>query len=135
MAAFVFTNAYVEINSVDMSAFCKSVKLEYQAELQDETAFGDTTRTRLGGLKDWTVTADFNQDFGASAVDVTMFSIVGSVVGIKLKPVNTSVGSTNPSYNGSGIVESYPPMGNTVGDLATTTVVIRAAGTLARSTS
>ena len=135
MATFAFTDAYIMINSVDLSDHGRNVKLDYKAEVQDDTAFGDTTRSRKGGLTDWTVTAEFAQDFAAAKVDATLKGIVGDDVAIKLRPTTSSIAATNPEYQGTGVVESYPPMGNTIGDLATTTVVIRGKTALVRDTT
>ena len=136
MAAFVLTDAFVSINGVDLSDHVRSVTLDYKAELQDDTAMGDTTRSKLGGLKDWSVQIEFNNDFAASNVDATLFPLVGSTFTVILRPIKaTVVGTTNPNYTGTGILESYPPLGGGVGDMATTSVSIQAAGTLSRATS
>jgi hypothetical protein len=50
MASFVLTNAYVKINSVDLSDHVRSVKINYSAETPDNTAMGATTHSRLPGL-------------------------------------------------------------------------------------
>lgn len=135
MAEFVFTDASVVINAVDLSDHVRQVTLNYSAELQDDTAMGDDTRSRIGGLKDWSMELEFNQDFAAAEVDVTLFPLVGSTFTVTLKPTSAAVSATNPSYSGTGILESYPPLGGSVGDLATTSVTIQAAGTLTRATS
>lgn len=135
MAKFVFTDASLVINSVDLSDHVQSVTLNYEAELQDDTTMGDDTRTNLGGLKNWSMDVQFAQDFAANEVDATLFSIVGTAVTCVLKPTSGAVSSTNPSYTGSGIIASYNPLGNSVGDLATAPVTIAPAGTLARATS
>lgn len=136
MAAFVSTDAFVSINGVDLSSSVRSVSLDYKAELQDDTAMGDTTRSKLGGLKDWSLQLEFNQDFAAANVDATLFPLVGSTFTVIVRPIKaTVVGTTNPNYTGTGILESYPPFGGGVGDLATTSVSIQAAGTLTRATA
>lgn len=135
MAHFVFTDARVEINSVVLSDHVESVSLEYKAELQDDTNMGDTTRQRLGGLKDWSVTVNFRQDFAASEVDATLFSLVGVATIIKVRPTSAAIGATNPEYVGTGILESYRPVGDTVGNVAAAPVTFQAAGDLARNTA
>ncbi len=135
MAHFVFTDARVEINSVVLSDHVESVSLEYKAELQDDTNMGDTTRQRLGGLKDWTVTVNFRQDFAASEVDATLFPLVGVATTIKVRPTSAAIGATNPEYVGTGILESYRPVGDTVGNVAAAPVTFQAAGDLARNTA
>jgi hypothetical protein len=136
MAVFVLTNAKVDINSVDLSDHVRSVQLEYQAELQDETAMGDGTRQRIAGLKDWSMTFEFNQDFAASKVDATLWPLVGgSAVTVAVRPVNAAKSATNPEFTGSAVLESYGPVSNSIGELATAQAVFRSAGDLARSTS
>jgi hypothetical protein len=130
---FVFTNAYVMLNAVDLSDHVKSVTLDYKGELQDNTAMGATTRTRLGGLKDWSLEIEFFQDFAAAEVDATLFGLVGTPFTIEVKPVNAAASPTNPRYNGTGILESYPPIGGSVGEMAMTSVSIQAAGVLSRA--
>jgi hypothetical protein len=135
MAEFVFTNPYFTINGVDLADHVRSITLDYSADMVDATAGGDSTRTRLGGLKDWTATVEFLQDFAASKVDATIFPLVGTTTTIVFRPTNAAKSATNPEYSGTGIVESYPPVSGGIGDLATARVVIRAAGPLSRATS
>lgn len=135
MAQFVLTDASVVLNSVDLSNRVKSVTINYSADMQEDTAMGDSTHTMLGGLKNWSVDLEFNQDFAASNVDATLFPLVGTTFTVAIKPTSGAVSATNPNYNGTGILESYPPLGGSVGDLATTSITINAASDLARSTS
>lgn len=136
MATLALTAAHVEINSVDLSAFVTGIRINYSAEMLDETQMGDTTRTNKGGLKNWSMEIDFTQDFAASSPDVSLFSLVGSTFTILVRPVKgTAVSATNPNYTGTGILESYPPLGNAVGELAMTTVTVQSAGALSRATS
>lgn len=135
MAEFVFTDAHFEINSVDLSDHVRSARLSYEAETQDQTAMGDDTREFVGGLKNWSMEIEFNQDFAAAQVDDTLFPLVGTQTTVLLRPTSAAVGATNPNYTGTGLVASYNPMGGGVGDLAVTSVSIQPAGTLSRATS
>lgn len=135
MASFAFTNAFVSVNAVDLSTFCRSVTINVEAEDLEDTAMGDTFRSRIGGLKDWSVDLEFNQDFAASAVDVTVFPLLGTVTAVVVKPVNTTTSATNPQYSGNVLVSEYNPLDGSVGDLATTSVSWPGAGTLSRATS
>lgn len=135
MATFAFTDASVVINSVDLSDHVRQVTLNVQADQLDDTAMGDTYRSRIGGLKDWSVTVEFNNDFAASEVDATLWPLLGTTTTITVKPTSAAVGATNPSYSGSVLVSQVQPLGNSVGDLATTSVTWQGAGTLTRATS
>lgn len=134
MATFAFTDAKVTINSVDLSDHVRQVKLSVEADDLENTAMGASYKSRIGGLKDWSVDIEFNQDFASSKVDATLFPLIGTVTTIAIVPVNTTVAATNPEYSGSVLVKEYAPMDGSVGDLATTSFTWPGAGTLTRGT-
>jgi len=136
MATFVYTDASVVVNTVDLSDHVKSCALNYEAEMLDDTVMGDTTRSNIAGLLNWSIDVEFLQDFAAAKVDATLFALVGSAsFTVTVKPTSGSVSSTNPSFSGSMVLESYPPMTGSVGDLETASATFRSAGTLTRATS
>lgn len=135
MANMVLTNAFVSINSVNLSQFVKSVSISYKSEMQDDTAMGDTARSRIGSLKDYSLSIEFFQDYAAGAVDATLFSIVGSVVPIEVRGSSAAASATNPKYTGSAILESYQPVGGSVGDNLMAPVSMSGVGALTRATS
>lgn len=135
MATFVLTDASVTINSVDLSDHVRSVSLSYEAESVDDTNMSDTTRVNAGGLLNYGIDIEFSQDFAASKVDATLFSLVGSTTTVVVKPTSSSVSATNPSFTATMLVQSYSPITGTVGDLATSPLTLVPAGTLARATS
>lgn len=135
MASFAFINAFVSINGVDLSASVRSVTINTEAEDLEDTAMGDTYRSRIGGLKDWSIDVELNQDFTAAQADATIFPLLGTVTAVVIKPVNTTVAATNPQYSGNVLVSEYNPLDGSVGDLATTSVSWPGAGALTRATS
>ena len=136
MPTLVLNDAFVSINAVDLSDHVKSVTLNYSAEMLDDTAMGDDTKSNKGGLKNWSVEVEFHQDYAASSVDATLFSLVGTTFTVIVRPVeSTAVGPTNPNYTGTGILESYNPVGGAVGELAAASITIQPAGTLTRATA
>jgi len=136
MATFVYTDASVVVNSVDLSDHVKSCTLNYEAEMLDDTVMGDTTRSNIAGLLNWSIDVEFLQDFASAKVDATLFTLVGAAAfTVTVKPTSASVSATNPSFSGSAVLESYPPMSGSVGDLETASATFRSAGTLARATS
>ncbi len=138
MATTVLTNAFVEVDdtvtTTNLSGHVRSLTLNYAADMIEDTNMGDNTRQRIGGLKDWSVELELAQDFAAT-VDPILFDLVGTTFTVTIRPDSAVKSTTNPEFTGTGILESYPPFGNPVGELATTTVTIQAAGDLQRSTS
>lgn len=136
MATLVLKDAYVYVNSVDLSDHARQVTLEYSADAVDKTAMGDMTHIRTGGLKDWRVTVEFYADEASSKVAQTLFSLVGSTTSIKIRPDKTAgLSATNPDYSGTAYVESFQPVGGSVGEMNMSPVVFSAAGTLSRTTT
>lgn len=135
MGSFAFIDGRVEINSVVLSSFVRGVTVNVSADELDDTAMGDTFRSRIGGLKDWNVSLEFNSDFAAAAVDATLFPLLATVTTAKFRPTSAAIAATNPEYSGSLLVSQYSPMGNSVGDLATVNVQWPGAGTCSRATS
>lgn len=123
------------LGGTDLSDHVRSATLSYGAEAVDVTAHQDLTRINKGGLKTWALTLEMNQDFAASKVHATLFSLVGSSLSIALRASTLPAGATNPHFTGTGMLESYPPFGGEVGDNLTTEISIVSAGTLAASTS
>jgi len=134
MAKFVTTDYSVSIGGDDFSASINSVTLDITVEEQETTAFGNTSRTRIGGLKDGSVSLDFHQDFGADSVDETLFPLLGDTVEIILIPTSGAVSATNPSYTFDCLVTQYQPFANAVGELATLSVSWPVTGDVVRST-
>lgn len=122
MATFAFTDARVEVNSVDLSDWVTSVQLPYEFAALEDTAMGDTARSRIKGLQDSTIQIAFTQDFAAGGPDATIAAAIGTVVTIKVRPTSSAIGSTNPEYVGDYLISQNQPFGNGVGDLGTVSV-------------
>jgi len=130
MSRFVATDYNITINGSDFSGSIAAVTLDISSDEQDVTSFSNSGyRTRIGGLKDASITLDFHQDFGASAVDATLFPLLGSNATVVILPTSASVSATNPSYTAEFLCSSYSPFASTVGDLATLSVSWNLAGT------
>ena len=140
MGEMVLKDAVVKVGTtaapVDLSDHVRSVTINYSAEIHDRTAMGSSARKRLAGLKDFSATVEFNQDYAASKVDATLFPYVGSTnKWISIKKASSATTGVNPRYHGKCLLESYSPISNGVGDLATVSVTFQGDGDLTRSTS
>ena len=122
MGTLAFTDARVEVNSVDLSDWVTGVTLPIQFAQLEDTAMGDTGRSRKAGLQDSTIQINLNQDFAAGGPDATIAAAHGTTVTIKVRPTSAAVGATNPEYVGDYLIADNNPFGNNVGDLATTSV-------------
>jgi hypothetical protein len=127
--------ATLTVGGVDLSDHMTSASLEISYDDVETTAFGDATRTRIGGLGDATLNISFNQDYAASEVDATLTGLVGTLTAFVFKPTSASVGATNPSYSGSALVTAYTPISAEIGSLSTLSVSWPVSGTITRATS
>ena len=135
MAKFVATDYNVTINGANFSNSLAAVTLDITSEEQETTAFGDGFRTRIGGLKDGSITLDFHQDFGSSSVDATLFPLIGTQATVVIKPTSGTVSATNPSYTALALVTQYQPFASNVGELATLSVTWPTSGSVTRATA
>lgn len=124
MSTLAFIDCRLEINSVVLSSYARQVSLPLEFEALEDTAFGDTARSRIAGLEDSTLGAEFNQDFAASATDVTLYTAYATKapVVVKVRPTTAAIGATNPEYVGSYLPNQHNPFGNGVGELATASI-------------
>lgn len=136
MAQFVCLDFSVTVGGVDLSDHIDKVTINVTADEVDSTAFSSTGwRSRLGGLKEWSVNIEFQQDFAASKVDATLWPLLGSTATIIAKPTSSAVGATNPTFTGTALVSQYSPFDGSVGDLNKTSVTWPGSGALVRATS
>lgn len=133
MATLVLDDAYININANDLSADGNQVSLSYDADALEKTAFGDDTHVHQGGLKNWSMEMTFHQNFADNDLDEILFALVGTSVTVAIRPTSASKGASNPEYTGTGLIQSYKPFGNAVGELASASISIVAAGTLSRA--
>lgn len=135
MAKFVATDYDISIAGTDFSSSLAAVTLDITVDEQETTAFGNTFRTRIGGLKDASVTFDFHQDFAAGSVDETLWDNLGGTVAVIIKPTAGTVTASNPSYSFNALVTQTQPYASSVGDLATMSVTWPVDGDVTRGTA
>ena len=119
----------------DLSDHVSSVTLEISADEIVTTSMGSTFNERVGGLKDGSLSIEFQSDFAASEVDATLWPLFGTVTSFVVKPTSDAVSATNPSYSGNILINQHIPVGNAVGELATMSVAYPTSGTITRATS
>lgn len=136
MAEITLTNAYVELNSVDLSDKVRRVTINYEAEMVSKDAMSNDARRRIAGLKNWTAELEFNQDYASGEVDATLFSLVGAAAfAVEFRPDAGSVSATNPKYTGNALLASYTPISGSVGELNMANVTLEGDDDLTRATS
>jgi hypothetical protein len=136
MARIVLTNAYVTVNSVDVSDHVASVTLNSSIDVVETTAFGTTgARTRIGGLADNSITLEFHQDYASGSIEATVYPLLGTTTTVVVKPNGSTTSTTNPSYTATALVSEWTPLNGAVGELATASVTWPVSGAITKATA
>jgi len=132
----VLKNAYIFINSTDLSAFAKKITINTEYEDLDTTTFGQTAHTRVGGLEDGSIDIDWINDYtAATGLDAIMWPLRGTVVAFQIQPVAGSVTTANPKFTGSILINKWTGVGGDVGKLAEASSSFPTSGATTRGTS
>ena len=132
MAKLVLTDANITLNSTDISANVASITLSSSAAEVETTAFGQGAVTRVGGLKDNSITLSIHNDY--SAIEGLVYPLIGATATVVVKPNGTAAASSaNPSYTATVLVTEWTPVNGAVGELATADVTWPISGTITKS--
>ena len=134
MAKFAATDYKITVAGVDFSTNLNSVELSQEADDLETTAFGQSWRSRIGGLNSASVTLNFMQDFAAGSVDATLNPLLGSIATVIIQSASGTVSATQPKYTATCLVTAYSPFASSVGDIATLSVTWPVSGTVVRGT-
>jgi len=136
MARIVLTNAYVTVNSVDVSDHVASVTLNSSIDVVETTAFSSTAaRTRIGGLADNSITLEFHQDYASGSIEATVYPLLGTTTSVVVKPNGSTTSATNPAYTSTVLVSEWTPLNGAVGELATASVTWPVSGAITKTTA
>ena len=123
------------VGGVDLSSHITQVTLSTSVNEVETTTMGSTSVKRVGGLRDSSVSLNFNQDFAAAAVEATIYPLVGSTAAVVVKPNGTATGTANPSYTFDVLVTEWMPLDAQVGELSTASVTWPVDGAITKATA
>ena len=137
MAKYVFTDASVVVNSVDLSDHVRSVEVNMSREDVETTTMGATGVGRLPGLRDESFVITWSQDFAASKVDATLAPLYtgGTSHSVVVKATSAAVSATNPTFTGTCYLLEYQPVAGDVGSLSEVSSTHVVDGVITRATS
>ena len=115
MGTLVWKNCKIYWHEFDLSAVHNELALSHSTEALDDTAFGDSWRTRVAGLKDWEVTASGWWEAGAGEPDTELFADAG--VADRILTLSPTGSDGHPAYFSKAVLGIYNPMGQSVGEL------------------
>lgn len=128
MSKIVLTNAFVQINSVNLSDHVQSVDIQSTRAEVDVTSMGDTNTEIILGLGDVSITVTFFNDYAAGSIDSQLYPLhtTNTPFPVEVRPVNAARSTSNAAYFLAGaLLSEYHPINGGVGDAATTDVTFR----------
>jgi len=118
MGEVVLKDPFVSLNNVVLSDHFKQVNISPVADTPEKTHFGDDWRGRIGGLKDFSVSLEYNQDYDpATGLDFVMFPLLGKRIPFEIRSSSAIRAPGNPSWTGFVIVGEYSPLSGSVGEV------------------
>ncbi len=138
MAVLAMTSCRVEINAVDMSQYVAAVELTLDGVELDTTDFASGGwEEKIMGLRSSSLKVKFNDDFAATTVDDRIYALwlAGTPVAYKIRPTSAAISTTNPSFEGNFLPNSFVAVAGSVGDLATKDLTWPGTGSVSRLTA
>lgn len=133
MAKFVAKDSIILFDKRNISGLLNQIALEYSAELQDDTTFGDSTRSRIPGLLDVTLNIngywDAGLDGGELSADLDFFNNIGAANAVPTTVIPGSGAADTPGFFFNSREASYNP-GATIGEIFAFSIEINSAGPL-----
>jgi len=118
MSVFVALDTQLTVNSVDLSDHVTSVGLSTNTADVQTTSFGSLNVTRIGGLKDGSLTVTFQQDFAVSSTWHSLEPLEGTVTTCTLKKDSGATAADNVMGTFDILLTENSILDAAVGDLA-----------------
>lgn len=136
MAAFALTYGYISIAATDVSQWCRSIDFQINGQSVDLTAMSVGAWQSFGaGLRGWQIPLQFNADEAASALGSILWPLYQTSVAVELRATGAAVGTSNPKYTGTAILQAGSHFGGTVGAAAILSCSLMGVGAITRATS
>lgn len=133
MSVRVVKNAGVVLQSINLSSYVTSATVTMSAAEVTTTAMGDGGVTRVGGLRDDSISVDFNTSYGTSSVESVLSGLVGvSTATIIVYTEGTVASTANPAYSATVMIPEFAPLDASVGELSTSSVTFAVQGSVTR---
>lgn len=127
MGKFVFKDATLEVDGVDLSNYVNQVAMDLPDDEVDLSGMGSKMKEYGKGLSDGTITVTFLQDFDTGKVDDTLWplKVSDTPFTVVVKPTSAPKSATNPEYSMEALLFNYSPVNGSLGEAASTEVNFR----------
>jgi hypothetical protein len=122
MSKIVLTNCVVKVDTIDLSDHVNQITVTETVNEVETSAFGNSNVTRVGGLRDSSISLTFHQNFAAGEVYATLKDKVGSIGTVQVIPNGTAISATNPSISLEVLYTEMSHLDGSIGELSTASV-------------
>jgi hypothetical protein len=122
MSKIVLTNCVVKVDTIDLSDHVNQITVTETVNEVETSAFGNSNVTRVGGLRDSSISLTFHQNFAAGEVYATLKDKVGSIGTVQVIPNGTTISATNPSISLEVLYTEMSHLDGSIGELSTASV-------------
>lgn len=122
MSKIVLTNCVVKVDTIDLSDHVNQITVTETVNEVPTSAFGNSNVTRVGGLRDSSISLTFHQNFAAGEVYATLKDKVGSIGTVQVIPNGTAISATNPSISLEVLYTEMSHLDGSIGELSTASV-------------
>lgn len=131
MPKFIMEHPVITVDGTDLSSSCNACSVETTYDEVDATGFCSDYREFLQGAGDATITATFFSNFDAGSVDAILWPLSqsGGTFAVVVRAGSQAVSGSNPKFTLTSRLFGYNPIAGAYGDVATTDVTFRNAGT------
>lgn len=130
----VLTSTFLGLNGVDRSSWTSKVELAVEVEEKDVTVFTSAGwKEVLGGLKSGNIAITFKNDVADSQLDDTMWALLGTIVAFEVRATSAVVGTSNPKYTGSVLINGWTPISGSPGDVNELSLTFPTSGAVTRA--
>lgn len=136
IAAFALTYGYLSVATNDLSAGVRQIDFQVNGETVDLTAMSSGAwRSFAAGLRGWQIPVQMNTDVAAASFDSILWSLYQTAVAVEIRATGAAVGTSNPKWTGTAILQSGSIFGGSVGAAAVTSFTLIGSGAVTRATS
>ena len=120
----IYKDISIVVNEVDLSSSLRGLVNRSGVKAMEAGAMGDVAESFEAGVEVDSFTAQLWQDYSSGGVDETISGLRDGATEftIVVKPTSDTVGTRNPSFTGTFIVENYERFTGTWGDKAVCSV-------------
>src|SRR4051812_11727263 len=135
MAKELLKDCLVTWNATALGNIVTAAEVNGDVEVQDATGFGDTSRVKVLGFTNWTMSLTFQDDFAAAGFNKLRFDawLAAVAVPIKVRHASGVIGPTNPEWQGNCLITRTPLFNAAVGQISGGQITLEGTGTLVRA--